>query len=227
VQGFSDVSIAALLAGGIAGLLAISNIAAAHAQQFSAELVHREAGGQAAVAAGKLNVSSGKVRIETLDLPTGFLIVRGDANAVYFVRPAQRIFMDAKQSSELTQVLVPVDPGDPCRQWQAMAKIAGAADQGAQWRCERVGHDTVDGRSTVKYQGTSPQNRRYFGWIDLRFRFPVKFEAEDGTTIEIVNIREAPQSENLFEIPAGYRKFDPQQLIDRIKQSDVWVEPMK
>jgi hypothetical protein len=27
----------------------------------------------------------------------------------------------------------------------------------------------------------------------------------------------------LFEIPPGLRKFDPQTLIQRIKQSDVWV----
>jgi hypothetical protein len=40
-----------------------------------------------------------------------------------------------------------------------------------------------------------------------------------------VNIHEAPQPESLFVVPAGYRKFDPQQLVDRVRQSDVWVEP--
>jgi hypothetical protein len=29
-----------------------------------------------------------------------------------------------------------------------------------------------------------------------------------------------------LEIPAGFRKVDPQALIERIKQSDVWVEPL-
>ena len=38
------------------------------------------------------------------------------------------------------------------------------------------------------------------------------------------NIVEGPQSASLFEIPAGYRKFDPQALIEIIKQSDVWVD---
>jgi hypothetical protein len=55
----------------------------------------------------------------------------------------------------------------------------------------------------------------------------VRFQVEDGTTISLTNIQEAPQPESLFEIPAAFRKFDPQQLIDRIKQSDVWVEPVK
>jgi hypothetical protein len=221
------MSIAALLAGGMAGLLAISGVVTAQAQQFSADLVHRDTGGAAAVKTGKLNVSNGRVRMETPDLPTGFFIVRGDANAAYFVRPAQRTFMDAKQSSQLTQVLVPVDSDNPCRQWQAMAKIAGAADQGEEWRCERVGHDAIDGRDTIMYRAISPRNRRYFGWIDPRFNFLVRLEAEDGTVIDLVNIEEAPQPESLFEVPAGYRKFDPQQLIDRLKQSDVWVEPVK
>jgi hypothetical protein len=124
-------------------------------------------------------------------------------------------------------LLVVIDPDDPCRQWQAMAKIAGAVRDGAQWRCERIGHDTIDGRNTIKYEGISPRNQRYSGWVDPGLNFLVRFQIEDGTTISLTNVQEAPQPESLFEIPATYRKFDPQQLIDRIKQSDVWVEPVK
>jgi hypothetical protein len=53
------------------------------------------------------------------------------------------------------------------------------------------------------------------------------FQYEDGTKIELDSVREASQPAGLFEIPADFRKFDPQQLIERIKQSDVWVEPPK
>jgi hypothetical protein len=215
--------IAAPLGLGIAGWLAASGIPA-HAQQFAADLVYSNTGGTPRTT-GKLNVANGKVRIETPDLPTVFFLVRGDVNAAYFVRPAQRTFMEAKQSSQLTQLLVPVDPDDPCRQWQAMAQIAGAAEEGAEWRCERIGRDTVDGRNTIKYRGISPRNRHYIGWIDQRLNFLVRLQAEDDTTVDLVNIQERPQPESLFEIPADYRKFDPQKLIDRIKQSDVWVEP--
>jgi hypothetical protein len=31
----------------------------------------------------------------------------------------------------------------------------------------------------------------------------------------------------LFEIPNGARKFDPRALIERIKQSDVWLDTPK
>jgi hypothetical protein len=192
--------------------------------QFSADLVYDKAGVRTAAHSGKLNVADRKIRIELPDLAIGFFIVRSDAAAAYFVKPAQRVFMDAKQTSELTQLLVPVDPDDPCRQWQAMAQIAGVTDQGAAWRCERIGDESIAGRRTIKYQGISPREDRYLIWIDPRIDFVVKLEANDGS-VEVANIQEGPQPAQLFEIPAGYAKFDPQKLIDRIKQSDVWVEP--
>jgi hypothetical protein len=46
---------------------------------------------------------------------------------------------------------------------------------------------------------------------------------EDGSTITAENVRDEPQTARLFEIPPGFRKFDPLNLIQRIKQSDVWV----
>jgi hypothetical protein len=195
------------------------------AQEFTADIVKAEAGGAEPRLSGKLNVSNGKVRLETSDLRDGYFVVRGDAGAAWFLRPAAGIFMDAKQSSVLTQLFVALDPDDPCRQWQAMAKIAGAADHGGEWRCERVGDDRVDGLDTIKYQAVSPQGRRYVSWINPQLRFSVRLETEDGGVVGLVNIREAPQPESLFIVPAGYRKFDPQHLINIIKQSDVWVEP--
>jgi hypothetical protein len=220
------VLIAARLLVGIAAGLVASGIAA-QSQQFSADLVRRNADGSVAGATGKLNVSNGKVLAETPDIPTGFFIVRSDVKIAYFVRPAQRIFMEARHSSQLAQVFVSVDPDDPCRQWQAIGKTAGAADKDPEWHCERIGQNTIDARMTTKYRVVSPQNRQHLVWVDPLLKFPVRLEAEDGTTADVVNIQEAAQSESFFEIPAGYRKFDPQQLIDRLKQSDVWAEPIK
>jgi hypothetical protein len=195
------------------------------AQQFSADVIRTDAGGVDPRPAGKLNVLNNKVRIETSEVPGGFFLVLGDAGAAYFVRPAQKTFMDAKQSSLLTQVFVAVDPDNPCRQWQAAARIAGAVDESAELRCERSGDDTVTEHRAIRYQTISPQGRRYFCWISPRLGFPVRLQTEDGAVVDLVNIDEAPQLESLFAIPADYRKFDPQRLIDRIKQSDVWVEP--
>lgn len=198
---------------------------AAQAQQFSADLVRRNVDGELVEPSGRIAVSNANVRIETPDFRDGFFIIRGDA--AYFVSLTRPFFMDAGKSSQLTQILLPVDPDDPCRQWQAMAKVAGEAGGHSQWLCERIGPDLLDGNNTIKYRISSPVNQRYSGWINPRLRFLVRLQAEDGTTVELANLREAPQSDSLFEIPSGYRKLDPQQLIDRIKKSDAWVEPMK
>jgi hypothetical protein len=193
--------------------------------QFSADLVYANPSGEVTASSGKLNVADRKIRIETPDLAIGFFIVRIDAAAAYFIKPSQRVFMDAKQASELTQLLVPVDPDNPCRQWQAMAQIAGVTDQGTAWRCERIGDESIAGRRTIKYRGMSPRKEPYLIWIDPRIDFVVRLKADGGSAIEVANIQEGPQPAQLFEIPADYLKFDPQKLIDRIKQSDVWIAP--
>lgn len=135
--------------------------------------------------------------------------------------------MDAKQSTWLTQILVPVDPDDPCKEWQVMAEIAGATDRGGQWRCNRLGPDNAGGRNAIKFRAISPQGTPHYCWIDPQLRFAISVRREDGSTIDLENFQEAPPPADSFEIPANFSKFDPDQLIDRVKQSDVWVEPPK
>jgi hypothetical protein len=203
------------------GLL-VCGRAPARAQQFSADLVTTRGDDETAVAAGKLRVSNGNVRIETPEFADGFFLVNGARPTAYFVRPAAGTFMEARQSSRLTRIFVTVDPGDPCRQWQIMARLAGAADQ-SDWRCERVGVGTIGGRNTTAYRMVSTPGRELFGWIDTARQFPLRIKTEDGSIITAENVRDEPQPAQLFEIPPGLRKFDPQTLIQRIKQSDVWV----
>jgi hypothetical protein len=198
--------------------------APAQAQNFSADLVRTAIHGGAAASFGKLRVSDDKVRIETPDFPDGFFLIDGASRAAYFARPGERVFMDARQSSRLTQLFVPIDLGDPCRQWQAMAKLAGATDREDPWRCERVGEESVGGRDVVVYRAISSPGRELLGWIDPKLKFPLRIRLEDGMSISVENIREEPQPARLFEIPSGFGKFDPQALLKRIKQSDVWVE---
>jgi hypothetical protein len=198
----------------------------AHAQSFSADLTIVPRDGAAAAPAGKLYVSGSKVRLETPDLADGFFLIDIDAPSAYFVRPAARTFMEARQSSRLTQWFVPLDPENPCRRWQAMAKLAGTADQG-DWRCERAAEALVDSHRTVVWRAIMPSGHEMSGWIDEARQFPLRIKADDGAIVTVGNIRDAPQSVALFEIAAGTRKFDPRQLIEQIKQSDVWVAGQK
>jgi hypothetical protein len=202
----------------------LCGFAAARAQQFSADLVIVRHEGAAAEPAGKLRVLGGKVRLETPELADGFFLI--DRATAYFVRPAAQVFMDARQSSRLTRMFVPVDPADPCRQWQAMAKLAGSADHG-DWRCERAGGETIGGRSAIAFDVASSTGRELVGWIDAALKFPLRIKTQDGAVITAENIRDEPQPAQLFEIASGFRKFDPQALIKQIKQSDVWVAGQK
>jgi hypothetical protein len=212
-----------LVCGLAAGALSVAD--RAQAQQFSADLVNITAAGEGAGAPGRLTAAGGRARIETPELPGSYLIVDADAPAAYLVRPAQRIFMEARQSSRLTQLFVRLDPDDPCRQWQVMAEVAGVADRGHPWTCELNGRGVLDGRDVVKFETTFPRQGRSGVWIDPRLRFPIRVETADGVVVALTHINEGPQAADELVIPANYRKFDPLQLIERIKQSDVWVEP--
>jgi hypothetical protein len=207
------------------GLLALAGsvlagAVAAQAQQFSADLVGAQ-GNAAAAPAARVRVLGAKVRLETSEVADGFFLVDGAKPAAYFVRPRTRVFMDARQSSRLALRFVTVDPDDPCRQWQAMAQQAGLEQQN--WRCKRLGAEMVGGRGTIAWRAVSATGRQFSGWIDRERRFPLRVKTEDGTIVTAEHVRDEPQPAELFQIPSGFRKFDPQQLIDRIKQSDVWV----
>ena len=207
---------------------------AAQASEFSADIVSRDAAGTVIGAAAKLYVKNHMVRIETPEASGGFLLVNGDAGTAQFVRPAQQLFMEAKQSSRLTQIFVPVDTKEPCRQWRAAASSAGAASAAGEWRCERIEDEIIDGRRAVQFRVSSlaspsspsspsmPSSRR---WIDPDLEFPVKLVASDGTTIALEHILVEAQPANRFAIPPGFRNFDPRALIERVKHSDAWVDP--
>ncbi|HLG80939.1 MAG TPA: hypothetical protein VKY22_07980 [Bradyrhizobium sp.] len=190
------------------------------AQQFSAELMRTADG--STTSAGQLHVSGDKVRIESPDFPDGFFLIDGAKPAAYFVRPAPHLFMDARQSTVLTRLFVPVDADNPCRQWQKMAEVAGLEGQG-EWRCEVVGAESIGGREARAYRATPAAGHAFTGWIDGVRKFPLRIKTDDGTVIAATSIRDERQAADLFELPQGARKFDPAALIEQIKQSDVWV----
>ncbi|HEX3864919.1 MAG TPA: hypothetical protein VHY35_24800 [Stellaceae bacterium] len=200
---------------------------AAEAQEFSADLVVTRAGDAAAPATGRIFVAENKIRIETPDLPDGVFLLDTKAGSAIFLRPARGVMMDARETSLLTQLLVPVAPEMPCASWQAMAVIAGAAEQGGQWQCARRDAETIAGRDLIHYALVSPRNLQIEVWIDVARRFPVRLKTDSGETVALDHFFDNAPRPDLFAVPAGTRRFDPEHLIDRIKQSDVWVEPPK
>jgi hypothetical protein len=191
-------------------------------KDFDADLV-RSQQGSAPVPAGRLFVSASRARIDVSELPDGYFIIDGAGPSATFVKPGSATFMDARGSSRLTQWFVPVDPANPCSQWQAMARMAGKPDHDA-WHCEQDEETTIGGRRVIGYRAMAGSERQFLAWVDPALAFPVRIELGDGTAFAVDSVRERPQAPNLTQIPSGFRKFDPQLLIERIKQSDVWVD---
>jgi len=203
----------------LAGLVLSGNVDA-RAQQFSADIVIEREGGR--VPAGRLFVLEGQTRIETPELADGFFLVDGAKQTAFFVRRSGRVYMEARQSSPLTRLLVPVDPVDPCRQWQAMADVAGVARQG-DLRCERTGEEVIDGRDSVVFRAVSGSGEIFSGWIDRERGFPLRIKTAAGIVTSLENVKDEPQLASSFELPSNARKFNPEALIERVKQSDAWV----
>jgi hypothetical protein len=208
-----------------AALLPFVAIPAAKAQEFSATIVSTSLeGDQTNPGTGHVRVADGKVRLELPDFPDGYFLIDPAADIADFVRPAPRVFMEARQSSRLAQILIPVDPDAPCRQWQTVAVITKLSGPRESWQCTASGKERLDNRDTVRYLAVAPDGHRYDVWIDPMLKFPLKIRAEIHAVITVTDIKEGPQPATAFGIPAGFSKFDPQGLIDRLKQSDVWVE---
>jgi hypothetical protein len=93
------------------------------------------------------------------------------------------------------------DVNNACADWLAQERNKGGS-------CHKVGTETVNGRSTVKYEGTNAEGESGTVWIDPKLQFPVKWQGKNGNGGELRNIQEGSQPASLFEIPAGYTKFD-------------------
>jgi hypothetical protein len=99
------------------------------------------------------------------------------------------------------------DVDNACSDWLKLDRNKGGT-------CHKVGSETVNGRNTVKYEGTNTKGESSAVWLDSKLRFPVKWDEKNGGG-EMQNIKEGPQPASLFEIPAGYNKFDMNNMMQR------------
>jgi hypothetical protein len=198
---------------------------ASAAHEFSADIVTRDATGAPIGGGAKVYVADGNVRIETSEASAGYFLINGETGNALFVRPARRVFIDAKRSTRLTQIFIPIDVHHPCPQWQAAAKNAGLPGAIGDWRCDQITNEGVDSQNAIEYHVTSPDRQTSQRWVDPSLAFPVKLQSADGTTITLEHVRVETQPPGLFELPPDYRKLDPAALIERIKHSDVWAAP--
>ncbi len=190
-------------------LLPICLVAAAAVAQteFSGEIVNtgKEGGEKQA----KVYCAKDKLRIEPqngnargagaviVNLTTQTSTILMDQQHMYMEMPWQ---MAARQNRTAWNFFRSGDVESACSDWLQLPQNKGGS-------CHKIGSDTVNGRSTVKYEGTNAQGESGTIWLDPKLRFPVKWENKNGGG-EVRNIQEGSQPASLFEVPSGYTKFD-------------------
>jgi len=193
----------------VAALLLALIPAMAHAQDFAADVVYMATTSSDASSGGtatpprhssKLYVSKNKMRLETRGVTGTILLVNGDEHSAIALFPAQKAYQQLTGApSEYFRV---EDAENACPDW------AKASDQ--KIVCEKVGHEVVDGRPTVKYQNKGAANdATNTVWIDATLKFVTKWEGA-STGAELRNITEAPQAADLFTVPSAYDVLRPQ-----------------
>jgi hypothetical protein len=179
-----------------------------HAQEFSADVVYiatpkpvaPTAGAAITPAQSKLYVSKKRMRLETHGVTGTILLVNAEEHSVIALFPRQKSFQQLPSGpSEYFWV---EDAEKACPDWEK------ASDQ--KINCEKVGHETVDGRQVVKYENKGASNAAISAvWIDPSLKFVIKWEGT-GAGAELHNIREAPQAADLFTVPSAFAVLKPQ-----------------
>jgi hypothetical protein len=194
----------------LALILALGLAAApARAQQFSADMIV-VGSGQSSEQPRKIYVSNGKMRFETGGRAGGIMLTDATAKTAVMLMPQMKAYLDMGKMGMVSQAFMSVDPENPCPQWQEIAKNFDKKD--VTWTCKRVGQETVNGRSTLKYQASSNTGEQAYAWVDPKLKFLVKSQDKEGRGMELKNIQEGAQPASLFEVPADYKKLDAQMM---------------
>jgi len=140
-----------------------------------------------------------------MDLHTQTYTVLMADQHMYMEMPAQ-----AMENRGMFTFFESGDVENACPEWLKLARNTHGT-------CHKVGHETVNGRDTVKYEGTNSEGESSTVWLDAKVRFPIKWQGKkDGG--ELRNIQEGSQPSSLFEIPAGFTKFDAAQMMQMRQQ---------
>jgi hypothetical protein len=190
----------------VCGTLLLAGICAWAQAEFSAEMYELQKG---ETLQAKMYFGKDKIRFEPakkdmrgggafiLNLSTQTSIVLMDAQHMYMEMPQQ---MAGRSNPYANNFFRTGDVDAACSDWVQQARNKGST-------CKRIGSDTVSGRSCVKYEATNQNGETTNFWIDPKLRFPIKAQSKNSSW-ELRNIQEGSQPASLFEVPAGYSKFD-------------------
>jgi hypothetical protein len=170
--------------------------------EFSGEMFDSQKGSN-----GKIYFAKDKVRFESTNKDPrsgGVVIMNLTTQTTTVLMNQQHMYMELSQQMASQRTAYNFfrtgDVEAACSDWMQLPQNKGGS-------CRKIGSETVNGRSTVKYEGTNAKGETGDVWLDPKLRFPVKWEGKNGSW-ELRNIQEGTQPASLFEIPADYKKFD-------------------
>ncbi|MGA7379535.1 MAG: hypothetical protein WBX03_01675 [Terriglobales bacterium] len=174
-------------------------------EDFSADIVnHKDSGNQSHA---KIYVTKDKWRIEGLQegRMNGAIITNLATRTSDILMAERKMYMESPQgqgpaSQQLWSFYHARNIDDACGDWLKLPYNQGGS-------CHKVGSDSVNGRSAVKYTGTNSKGETGSVWFDKKIAFPIKWENDKGGSGELQNIKEGSQPASLFEIPSDYQKF--------------------
>jgi hypothetical protein len=74
--------------------------------------------------------------------------------------------------------------------------------------CKKLGPDKVGGRPATKWQMTEKDGARSTVWMDDALVVMLRHESDQGT-VELQNLKEGPQPDALFQVPADFKVVQP------------------
>jgi hypothetical protein len=174
-------------------------------EDFSANIVDQRVGKETAGQV-KIYVTKDKMRVDSAQPNgrSGAMILNLASQTNTILLPERKMYIesvsgqgpDAQRKWTFFRV---TDAENACADWQKIPAHQGGT-------CQKGGHETLNGRSTVKYTGTSKNGDSATVWVDTKLDFPIKWQDQGGGG-ELQDIKEGSQPASLFEIPADYEKM--------------------
>lgn len=172
--------------------------------EFSADVVDLQRSGTPAQA--RIYFTKDKMRAEPQGGSAhggGAVIVNLAAQTSIILMTQQHMYMEMpaqNQAQRLGYAFFEADDVEnACTYWQK----SGHNQSGT---CHKIGSDSVNGRSAVKFETTNSNGDVSHFWLDSKLRFPIKWDTKNSSG-ELRNIQEGAQPASLFEVPAGYTKM--------------------
>jgi len=168
------------------------------ALEFSADTIST---GRGRTNTGKVFFSKDKYRMDMeaprkgndRDLGAMSMIVRMDKKVIWTIMPNKKMYMEKAYDDTKDRPMV------------EQQKMVGEVER------KLVGTEMIDGHPTKKYlvmRQTGIGQHQVYSWLATDMNFPIKTAAVDGSwTQEYKNIKLGAQPDSLFEVPAGYSKF--------------------